>query len=179
LVDVLLVVFYFILVRQAEISEEAPYSLSPASATPEALWLLVIFSTYVFWDLVTDVWKEPNRRSLPATLGLFLASAACSLVCAGLAYLVWSLAYIYDSWKTVVFLDVALLCVVLLFRVIKGPVENGLRTRFPRLQKYRAFNVARERIAGDNSILLVLIGIYAISVVVATHTTRLGSFWNP
>ena len=62
LMDVLLVVFYFILVRQAEITEEAPYRLTPPSGVPEATWLLVIFATYAAWDFVTDVFKRARPR---------------------------------------------------------------------------------------------------------------------
>jgi hypothetical protein len=172
-VDVLLVVFYFILVRQAEINEDAPYHLTAASAGPEAWWLVLIFATYVFWDLVTDVWKEPTRLSLPQAVGLFIASSACSVICTALAYVVWSLAGSEYSRVSVMVFDIALLCVVLLFRVIKGPVENGLRRAFSTLQQYRAFNADRERIPHENKILLGLVLGYAICVFVATHAKSL------
>jgi hypothetical protein len=167
LMDVLLVVFYFILVRQAEITEEAPYRLTPPSAVPEATWLLVIFATYAVWDFVTDVLKEPNRSGPLAFAGLFFASAACSLVCTGLAGFVWRRACSESSGWAVVCLDGALLSLVLLFRVIKGPVENGLRSVFPGLKEYKAFKSHRPEIAGEYMWTLGLVLAYIIFLLVA------------
>jgi len=167
LVDVLLVVFYFILVRQAEITEEAPYRLSSPSAVPEATWLLVIFATYAVWDFVTDVLKEPNRSTLSASAGLFLASAACSLGCTALAGFVRWRACSQNSGWAVVCLDGALLSLVLLFRVIKGPVENGLRSTFRGLKKYKAFKSDRPGIAGENMWTLGLVLAYILFLLVA------------
>lgn len=174
-VDVLLVVLYFILVRQAEISEDAPYHLTAASAEPEAWLLVLIFGTYVLWDLVTDVWKEPRKLSFPKNVGLFIASSACSLVCTALAWVVWTLARSDLSGASVVTFDIALISVVLLFRVIKGPVENRLRHAFQTLQLCRAFQSAREPIPHENKILVGLLLGYGICVFVATHVALLNS----
>jgi hypothetical protein len=178
-VDVLLVVFYFILVRQAEISEEAPYSLGTPSAKPEAGWLLVIFATYVAWDLITDVLKQRPRPTFLRGVGVFFASAACSLICVGLAYLVWWLAHGDQSETAVLAMDLALLCLVFLFRVIKGPIENNLRKIFTSLQTYKAFEKDRPPVVAENKIFLGLLVGYALLMYVATHASGLDRYWVP
>jgi hypothetical protein len=178
-VDVLLVVFYFILVRQAEISEDSPYTLCAPSATPEAGWLLVIFATYVAWDLITDVLKQRPRPSFVSGVGLFFASAACSLICVGLAYLVWALARGDQSKTAVLAFDGALLCLVFLFRVIKGPIENNLRKIFTQLQAYKAFEKEREPVVAENKIFIGLLLGYFLLVYLATRSSGLDAYWLP
>ena len=56
LLDVLLVIFYFILVKSIEIEQVLGNpKLSAPSANPEALWISLIFVVYVAWDLIG--WK--------------------------------------------------------------------------------------------------------------------------
>src|SRR6266487_2249411 len=69
LLDVMLVVLYFMVVQTAESAKEAPMPtkpdaavLSPASAVPEARLLSIIFAFYAFWDLIADVF---SRNCIP------------------------------------------------------------------------------------------------------------------
>src|SRR5205823_1636231 len=56
LLDVILVVLYFIIVQRAEINTvTGQIAVLPISARPEAKGLLWVFAAYVSWDLVTDV----------------------------------------------------------------------------------------------------------------------------
>ena len=143
LLDVLLVVMYFILVQQAEISDDAPFALKPASAVPEATWLAWIFAVYISWDLVSDVWQEWNKFGLKSALGLIMASISCSLLCTLLTCLVLWRAYATSKNTDVVLLDCSLAAVVMLFRAIKPTAENRLRATFPSLQRYAAFRTER------------------------------------
>ena|SRR5271157_6652220 len=65
LVDVALVILYFILVQAVDFSEGP--GPSRASAAPEAFWLLWIFSLYLVWDVLTKIvvpwppWRESFR----------------------------------------------------------------------------------------------------------------------
>jgi hypothetical protein len=149
LLDVLLVVIYFILVRQAEISDKEPYDLMPASAVPESHWLIWIFTIYVIWDLVSKVLQEPvfyvkprKWRSRDA-ITLILCSAACSAICTCLVCIVYWRARDIARDSDVVILDGALACVVLLFRAIKSVVEGWLHSQIPSLVKFKAFEVKR------------------------------------
>ncbi len=176
-VDVLLVVFYFILVRQAEISEDTPYKLTAASATPEAWWLFIIFFTYVGWDLITDVLKQRPRPTFVAGIGLFFASAACSIICTGLAFCVWSLSAAGQSKTAVIAFDMALLCLVFLFRVIKGPIENNLRELFKSLKSYTAFEKERKPVPAENTIFVALVLAYCAFVYLAVHSAGFDKYW--
>lgn len=131
LLDVGLVIIYFILIEQVDITK-APNDvavISP-SARPEALWLLVVFVVYVIWDVVTDVLSPGSIPALPTgrqRISVFLraviACTLCSTACALLSALVLLAARDNPTTWSVVLLDVALLAVVLLFRVLKPFLE--------------------------------------------------------
>jgi hypothetical protein len=121
LVDVFLVVVYFILVKTVDFSGERPIRLN-ASAKPEAFWILVIFAVYLFWDVLTKIvdyqlrdqpksWKEWRTkygvRMLPTLLCLAIAIFTKQF---------------FDRADPphVLTADLALLSLVLLFRAGKG-----------------------------------------------------------
>src|SRR6266404_3490475 len=137
-IDVLLVVIYFILVRQADISEDPPFHLRPASAVPEAKLILLVFFVYIVWDIASDVIKEPEKLGFAQRFGLGIACTLCSVICMGLAAGFWWRANYVSSPFDVMMLDLSLACVVLLFRAIKYSIEKGLRLRYPSLQGHRA-----------------------------------------
>jgi hypothetical protein len=62
LVDVFLVVVYFILAKTVDLVGEKDLQLN-ASARPETLWILVIFGTYIFWDVLTKLLDYLEKRS--------------------------------------------------------------------------------------------------------------------
>src|SRR5262249_10854177 len=59
LLDVLLVILYFVLVEQVDVAT-SPTAIgsSMPSAHPESVTLVVVFSVYVLWDLLTDVPRD-------------------------------------------------------------------------------------------------------------------------
>jgi len=99
LLDVLLVILYFIIVRNVEIEQKGGEStLGPATAAPEALWLCVVFGVYAFWDLLADVFspgcipKTSFPRMAWKALRLAFASMFTSVVCLVLCTLVYVVA---------------------------------------------------------------------------------------
>ena len=62
LVDVFLVVVYFILAKTVDLAGEKELQLN-ASARPETLWILVIFGTYIFWDVLTKLLDYLEKRT--------------------------------------------------------------------------------------------------------------------
>jgi hypothetical protein len=62
LVDVFLVVVYFILAKTVDLAGEKDLQLN-ASARPETLWILVIFGTYIFWDVLTKLLDYLEKTS--------------------------------------------------------------------------------------------------------------------
>jgi hypothetical protein len=54
LLDVFLVVVYFILAKTVDIAGEGTIKLN-ASARPETFWILVIFGAYFVWDVITKI----------------------------------------------------------------------------------------------------------------------------
>jgi len=117
--------------------------------------------------------------SFVSGVGLFFASAACSLICVGLAYWVWSLAHGDQPTTAVLAYDGALLCLVFLFRVIKGPIENNLRKVFTRLQTYKAFEKERAPVVAENKIFVGLLLGYCLLMYLATHSSGLDAYWVP
>jgi hypothetical protein len=113
LVDVVLVIVYFILVRTVDFGTEGHPRIDPPSTV--AFWILVIFWLYLFWDVLTNKkekswkdWREKaGRRMAPTVMCLILAYATKYLIANS----------DYRHWVTA---DLALLSLVLLFRALKS-----------------------------------------------------------
>lgn len=168
LLDVLLVILYFILVRSAKLSDSTPYKVEPADATLDARLLVWIFIVYVVWDVVSDVLKETNKpRTFGPLAGLTVASTLCSVACTVLVYIVLRRADPVYSIGGVMSLDVSLLAIVLAFRVCKAVIENSLRRNFVALRSFAAFRVNRPGGKHDELSLIVLLGMYAVGLVMS------------
>ncbi|SDS19605.1 hypothetical protein SAMN05216490_0713 [Mucilaginibacter mallensis] len=55
LIDIFLVISYFIIIRGGEI--DVNHHIQPPSAYVETFWSMVIFITYLFWDVITKLRK--------------------------------------------------------------------------------------------------------------------------
>ena len=59
LLDVFLVILYFIIVKLVEMEQkDGRVVLAAPTAKPEASWLCVVFITYALWDILADVLSE-------------------------------------------------------------------------------------------------------------------------
>jgi len=135
LIELLLVVLYFILARSVELhtKDAPPVTISRPSSIPEAWWITVIFLGYVIWDIFNDAlprYYPKDKRPLAGNPFLswlivlafgFVARCWVSLVCAGAACLVlWRSGSPSQTPLQVVFADLALLCVVVWFWMAKS-----------------------------------------------------------
>jgi len=127
LLDVFLVILYFILVQAVEVKQSDPPELTTPSARPEAKWLLVIFFVYVIWDLITDVVPHgaiANNRSrirwIFKCLCASIVSTFASVLSLALIFGVFLLAKRSVASVQVICLDVALVMVIFLFRAAKA-----------------------------------------------------------
>jgi len=110
LLDALLVVIYFIIVRAVDVNVISEDNIRlNASAQPEAFWILVIFWIYLVWDIPT---KWPLTK--PENGVRVLATAFCLT----LAYVIKKSVESADP-AHVLTADLALLSLVLLFRALK------------------------------------------------------------
>lgn len=168
LVDVLLVVLYFIIVRNVEIEQKGgETSLAAATAVPESFWLCVVFMIYAFWDLVADVlspgciprlgfWKHLWKFVRAA-----FVSVITSVICLLPSYLVYRVATRTTEADEVLFLDAMLICVILFFRVLK-PAETWL-AKFARVTDCKTFQTPREAHGGELWWSIVLLILYVLS----------------
>lgn len=119
LLDVFLVVVYFILVKSVDIKEGQPLKLN-ASAQPETRWIFVIFVTYVFWDLVTKGTDYVKRKtiSLREWSAKYGVRMLPTIGCLVFLYLMKPYFYAADA-PHVLTADIALVCLVLVFRTLK------------------------------------------------------------
>lgn len=174
LLDVGLVIIYFILVQELDIdSTDGVATISP-NASPEAFWILVIFISYFVWDIVTDVLSPgsmPSQSTLARKISLWarvvVACTACSFVAALLSCLVLIAARRCSSPKSVVFLDIALLAVVLLFRVLK-PVLEPRVVAWLRVTDCAAFKVTRSTDGNETRWMTGLFFAYFVALISAT-----------
>jgi hypothetical protein len=120
LVDVFLVVVYFILVKSVDVKEGEPLRLT-ASAQPETRWILVIFAAYIFWDLVTkgaDYVTNRKTQSLAKWAAEYGVRMIPTIGCFVFLYVMKPYFYAADA-PHVLTADVALVCLILLFRTLK------------------------------------------------------------
>jgi uncharacterized membrane protein (DUF485 family) len=131
LLDVSLVIVYFILVRTIDFGKEAtPPRTDPASSV--ARWILLIFGLYLLWDILTKVviswrdrersrkrWREHFDRSWWRSVGSRMLPTA---LCCILAWLMWRVVQGADRPHYLT-ADFALFWLVLLFRVLKELVS--------------------------------------------------------
>ena len=179
LLDVILVIIYFIVVRHVEIDQiNGVPSLTEPTAVPEALGLCVVFGVYAFWDLVADVlspgcipkWTygegKPRGWRLWKTVRAIIVSMIASLICLSLSYLVYSVAATRREISQVVLLDGALVVLILFFRVVKA-IENPL-SEWLRVKDCKAFQQPREIQKGTPYLGVVLAALYFACVIFAS-----------
>lgn len=154
LVDVFLVVVYFILVKTVDFTGEKDIQLD-ASARPETLWILVIFGTYCVWDVLTKVLDYLEMRRLrrgrkPRKVDAPQADAPRD---DSLSFKEWFKRYGIRMFPTIICFvaliftkplfdradaphvltaDLALLSLVLLFRALKGLTQLVTEPNLPK-----------------------------------------------
>ena len=148
LVDVVLVVLYFIIVQAVEVKQSDPPDLTPPSASPEARWISIVFFVYVIWDLIVDVLAPgaiPHDRSGIRLVFKYLRASIVSTFASFssliLIFLVFQLAKQKVSPLQVICLDGSLVFVIFLFRAAKA-LETPL-TRWLKVQDCPAFRKPR------------------------------------
>jgi len=141
LVDVFLVICYFIVVRTVDFNNEKQ-RIDPSSKL--AFWLLVIFGVYLFWDIVTKIvilaWRRSrSRRAKGLTKGpsdsLSLKSwcqkhgirIIPTIICFGVADTLWRL-LAGIALRQMIAADFALLSLVLLFRALKDLASSAFES---------------------------------------------------
>lgn len=127
LLDVLLVVFYFILVTTTEMPTGSGRIVDP-SAHEELFWMLAIFVGYLVWDILTKaIAPRFSQTGIGSTSGFWKRSRitiVCTVAAAVACLLLWST---HTQWK-VVLVDLSLLSLVLTFRAWKqSPRVKGTR----------------------------------------------------
>jgi hypothetical protein len=124
LVDVALVVFYFIIARGVDVATtpSGQVSVSP-SAEKETFWVMVVLLVYLLWDVLTkalipapeaqtNFWRRLWGRE-------FWERGWVSVVCAAAGVVSWLCLHAAASVRGIIAADVALLALVLLFRALK------------------------------------------------------------
>ncbi len=160
LIDVTLVICYFVLVRSVEFDkpEGATKTIWSVSAAPEAKWILYIFVIYFLWDVVTKVmvWRKDRLiKQVDPWFPNYLSRFIPTLLCMALA--LYAFTRITDSTRhsQVVIADVALLALVLLFRASKDFVS----AMFPSKRKV-SHSKLRSFAWALGSATVFLVGIY-------------------
>ncbi|SRR6266478_2077513 len=131
LLDVSLVITYFILVRTVDFGKESSPRIEPASTV--AGWVFLIFLLYLLWDVITKVviyLKKPDGH----WLRLHGSRMIPTIVCLILARIVWRQVEGADL-PHLLSADFALLWLVLLFRSLKDLVSGS----FPRHETTSSF----------------------------------------
>ncbi len=125
LVDVFLVICYFIVVKGVDIQRvgDTIIRIVPSSAN-ETFWSMIIFCVYFLWDILTKAVIVPaderNKRIWRRLIGKNLWDRAwITTVCLLIAFALWLTTRTFTNAFSVVAVDVALVALVLLFRALK------------------------------------------------------------
>jgi len=136
LLDVFLVVCYFIIVRGVDIerTRDDVYQLTPSSAN-ETLWLMVVFIGYFSWDVLTKAvlgyQEEKDKTFLQRIAGVrFWKRSWSSLTCCLLAITAWLFLGQFTQPFVVTLVDGALIALVFLFRALKQGTWTWAGTMF-------------------------------------------------
>jgi hypothetical protein len=173
LLDVALVIVYFILVRTIDFGKEAtPPRTEPASTV--AAWILVIFILYFVWDILTKVIislrdREGSKKKLREHFDLswrrFVGARMLPTVsCCMLAWLIWRLVQTADRPHYLT-ADFSLLWLVLLFRALKELVS----AHYPRPRKDNSSRAPKPAMSKNSAI--VCTAVCALGMVVGTLWT--------
>jgi hypothetical protein len=122
LVDVFLVVVYFILVKTVDFTGEKDIQLD-ASARPETLWILVIFGTYCFWDVLTKVFYRREKEHQTVSFKEWFKKYGIRMLPTIICFVTLICAkplFDHADPPHVLTADLALLSLVLLLRALKG-----------------------------------------------------------
>jgi hypothetical protein len=119
LTDVLLVIVYYVIAQGVE--QPDPTGLVTATAQNESFWCLVVFGLYIFWDFVTkglgESSQDATRRGVMAR---FWPRGKISIACfAECAVILGVCLAKTASTANVVFIDLAIIAVVVQFRAMK------------------------------------------------------------
>jgi hypothetical protein len=134
LVDVFLVVVYFILVKTVDITGEKDIQLD-ASARPETLWILVIFGTYCFWDVLTKVLDYLKKGHKGLAFKEWFKKYGVRMIPTIICFVALIFTKpLFDRADPphVLTADLALLSLVLLFRALKGLTQLAIEPKMPK-----------------------------------------------
>lgn len=164
LVDVLIVILYFMLARNMDaiVQNQKGTSIVP-NAAPECILVCVIFGVYAFWDFVADMLQKGTLQRIKTYRDrLYATFVSC---CCSLASLVLCIILTYLSWgksesRAVVAVDLGLICVILLFRAIK-PTEGAV-AKVLRVEELCQFAQARETNGNEGKARKVMLAGYLL-----------------
>ncbi len=125
LLDVFLVVCYFIIVRGLDVkgSGESIVTATPSDDN-ETFWLMVVFGGYFLWDVLTKAligYADEQRKTLLERLrsGRLWDRAWISTVCLLFTVVMWRIMRGFTTAWSVIAADGALVALILLFRALK------------------------------------------------------------
>ncbi len=149
IIEVILVIQYFILINSVEIdiksfmiSKELNSAIPSVSAAPEATIMLVIFSTYALWDIISDVFLgRITKKNMPCNkiyilpdfitiLTGIITYSGVSIICVVIAWYIQGLAVTPSNPISVFYTDIALIALLFFFRAAKV-LEKILKFIFP------------------------------------------------
>ncbi len=113
--DMFLVVCYFIIVKGVDKATDTP------SAFFESYWCLIIFLTYVFWDIFTKLIVYKNGK-ISLDFNSYVSRGYQALMCSALTFLVMRCMTGQTDKYSVVFTDITLLLIFVIFRAFKDPI---------------------------------------------------------
>lgn len=133
LIDLLLVICYFIIIKGVEKPFSKEFAASELDSKTEAFWCMIIFGLFFIWDILTKVspFKKNNLRR-------FRIRGWQSFACGIIAIIIYCLLTGENDAKSVILTDFALLLNFILFRALKVKKKIKL-SNLKRKKKYSKY----------------------------------------
>ncbi len=151
LVDVLLVICYFILVRFSDFVQEGAAPKYEPSAAPECQWICVIFGIYILWDLLTKSKKGMDKDAMIRAIYRTLVT----VICFSISFLIMRM-YSNVQVSNIPAVDFALISLLFLFRAGKSLVSF----RMPEVQTIQP-HWDRGYLKWSIALILIIVGLLA------------------
>ncbi len=141
LIDLFLVICYFIIIKGVEKPYLEDNMNSNITAKPELFWSMVIMATYFIWDIVSKLISFNSKKfKFKVHFKTYLKRAYQAIICFSFLIILYNNIAYYNSYNTIL-IDIYILMVFILFRGLKENIIIVNQHRMTTIIKYFIYRV--------------------------------------
>ena len=172
ILDVVLVIIYYVIVISAEYKPGSPATINSASAKPESSWTILIFSIYLFWDVLTKLFNEKHvslgngnaKKEFDPDYTRFFRRSWITFLCLISSGFIYISAKSLDHETAVIVIDLMLIALFVIFRGVKDFQKRRERLDDGSYLDHNMFYKIRIAISIVLPILMIIFGIVFLTL---------------